>query len=84
MALLIGIGMSGISRPFLAGAIIPLVSFCCRKKSFWACVRTCVGVRVPTFAMDAEAVEGHIRHWSPHAKVDLERPPYSLHEVDPL
>ena len=40
-----------------------------------------LGVHVPMFAMDAEAVDGHIRHWSPHAKVDLERPPYSLREL---
>ena len=40
-------------RPFLAGAMMPVDSFCWRRKSFCAWVRTCVGVRVPTCcAMD--------------------------------
>mmetsp|Transcript_44620 Transcript_44620/g.104228 ORF Transcript_44620/g.104228 Transcript_44620/m.104228 type:complete len:243 (-) Transcript_44620:113-841(-) len=45
---------SGMSvRPFFVGCIRPVCSFCCRRKSFCACVRTCVGVRVPTcWAMD--------------------------------
>ena len=40
-----------------------------------------LGVDVPTFAMDAELLDRQIRHWSPHAKVQLEKPPYSLHAI---
>ena len=40
-----------------------------------------LGYHVPMFQMNAEDMDGYIRHWHPNTRIDLTAPPFSLEQI---